>query len=73
MRQGKIRNLGEKLEISPKNRKKSGKIAEIWYNRLSVEISYRSPPITEILEILFLDENQCIHFLSTWYQSHKRI
>ena len=35
-----------------------GKIVEIWYNRLSVEISYRSPPITDILaeisEILFL-------------------
>ena len=39
-------------------RKKQGKIAKIWYNRLSVEISYRSPPIadisTEISEILFL-------------------
>ena len=34
--------------------KKSGKIRKIWYNRISVEISYRSPSITEISEILFL-------------------
>ena len=36
--QGKIGNFAEK----------SGKIGEIWYNRLLVEISYRSPSITEI-------------------------
>ena len=41
MRQKKIGNFSEKSE----------KIAEIWYNRLLVEISYRSPPITEISPI----------------------
>ena len=46
-----IGNLAEKSEKIGKSWKKSGKIGII---EISVEISYRSPPITEIsAEILF--------------------